>query len=267
MKETLSSKRSPIGPSRRVEVVPNQDDLVQVASEMVTAAAAISIAQRGAFRLALAGGSTPTPLYERLAVDPDVDWRRWHLFWSDERCVPPEHADSNYHMVQEALLDRLKIKPGLVVRMAGELPPEIAALQYEQSVLELVPAKFAPSHALTSKAPRFDLILLGMGADGHTASLFPGTEALTEEEHLVVSNPAPQSGGTRLTFTFPLINAARRALFLVSGNDKAETLRDVLTGPHQPAHFPCQGVHLLDGQLTWLVDEAAFALVEAATAS
>jgi 6-phosphogluconolactonase len=244
---------------RRVEVLPTKESLIRVACELVTAAAMISIVRRGVFRIALAGGSTPRPLYERLAEDPDIDWRRWHVFWSDERCVPPEHPESNYRMAKEALLDRLTIKPGLVVRMPGELDPDVAAATYEQNVRELVPAKFEAGENLP---PRFDLILLGMGNDGHTASLFPYTAALNESERLVVANHVPQLDTTRLTFTFPLINEARRAIFLVSGADKAETLREVLTGPYDPQKYPSQGVNLRDGQLTWLVDEAAFAAIE-----
>ncbi len=245
---------------RRIEVVPNPEDLTRVACDLITAAAMISIARRGAFRIALAGGSTPRPVYQRLAQDPDIDWRRWHFFWSDERCVPPDHPESNYRMVKEALLDHLATPPGLVVRMPGELEPEQAAAIYEQNVRELVPAKF---QGPGGRPPRFDLILLGMGKDGHTASLFPHTPALNETRRLVVANPVPQLQTTRLTFTYPLINEARRVLFLVSGAGKAATLREVLTGPYDPQRLPSQGVHPHDGQLIWLVDQAAFSLIDA----
>lgn len=245
---------------RRVEVLPSEADLVRVASELVNAAALISIGRRAAFRVALSGGSTPRPLYEHLAADPDIDWRKWHLFWGDERTVPPTDPASNYQMVRGALLDRLKTPPGLVVRMAGELPPNEAALRYEQSIRELVPSFM---NELTGFVPRFDMIVLGMGEDGHTASLFPHTQALREQERLVVANPVPQLNTSRITFTYPLINAARRVLILVSGEKKAATLQEVLSGPTHPEQWPIQNVALVDGQLTWLVDEAAFSAIEA----
>ena len=247
------------GHSRRVEVLPTREDLVRVAAELVNAAALISIAQRNVFRIALAGGSTPRPLYARLASDRDIDWRKWHLFWGDERPVPPTDPESNYQMVRETLLDRLETSPGLVVRVPSELAPSEAALRYEQSVRELIPA--FPTE-LTGFLPRFDMILLGMGDDGHTASLFPYTQALQETRRLVVANPVPSLGTTRITFTYPLINAARRVLVLISGKNKAEALRDALSGPHNPTRLPIQNVAPVDGQLIWMVDEAAFSAVE-----
>lgn len=260
--------------ARRVEVLPTEEDLVRVASELVSAAALISISRRNAFRIALSGGSTPRPLYEHLSEDRDIDWRKWHLFWGDERNVPPTDPQSNYQMVREALLDRLQTPPGLVVRMAGELPPDEAALRYEQSVRELVPSfrveipdlASLPGAAETQPVafvPRFDMIVLGMGDDGHTASLFPYTPALSERERLVVANPVPQQNTTRITFTYPLINAARRILVLVSGEKKAAVLHEVLSGPIDPQQWPIQAISPLKGQLIWLVDEAAFALLEA----
>jgi 6-phosphogluconolactonase len=250
---------------RRVEVLPNEDDLVRVASELVSAAALISISRRNAFRIALSGGSTPRPLYERLAEDQDIDWRKWHLFWGDERSVPPTDPQSNYQMVREALLDRLLTPPGLVVRMGGELPPDEAALRYEQSVRELVPSfRVDVENGMPLPfVPRFDMIVLGMGDDGHTASLFPHTQALGERERLVVANRVPQLNTTRITFTYPLINAARRILVLVSGEKKAAALHEVLSGPMDPQQWPIQAISPLKGQLIWLVDEAAFSVIEA----
>jgi len=156
-------------------------------------------------------------------------------------------------MAKTALLDRLDEPPALVFRMAGEGDPDAAALAYERTVRELVPPNPA---AGTRETPRFDLILLGMGADGHTASLFPGSPALAEQERLVVATAAP-TGQPRLTFTYPLLNAARRVLILVSGAEKAATLRAVLKEPHDPNRYPVQGVELVRGNLTWLVDAAA----------
>lgn len=241
-----------------VEVAPTADTLAHIACELIAAAATASIGRRQFFRIALAGGSTPRAVYRLLAEDPYMDFQRWQVFWSDERCVPPTSAESNYRMAKEELLDRLAEPPALVFRMAGEGDSDAAALAYERAIRELVPPN--PS-AGTGDTPRFDLILLGMGADGHTASLFPGTPALHERTRLVVANPAP-TGQMRLTFTYPLINAARRVLILVSGAEKAATLRAVLKGPHDPMHYPVQGVQLVRGNLTWLVDRGAYREIE-----
>ncbi len=246
--------------SRRLEVVPSEADLVRIATELVNAAALISISKRNAFRIALAGGSTPRPLYEHLAVDRDIDWRKWHLFWGDERATLPTSPDSNYAMVRASLLDHLETPPGLIVRIPAELEPEEAALRYERSVRELVPSFVTEQ---TTFVPRFDMIVLGMGEDGHTASLFPHTPALDETERLVVANPVPQLDTTRITFTYPLLNAARRILVLVSGEKKAATLRDVISGAYDPARLPIQALAPVDGQIFWLVDQAAFSLIEA----
>ena len=250
----------PLKRREQTEVVPNKEALVNVACELITAAAALSIGRRGFFRLALSGGSTPRAVYAALARDGDIDWRRWHLFWGDERPVAPDHADSNYHMVKETLLDKLDIQPGIVMRMLGEVDPAAAAASYEGTVRELAPANY---RALTGSLPRFDMILLGMGDDGHTASLFPRTAALDEVERLVVANEVPQLGVTRLTFTAPLINASRRVLFLVSGAEKSGVLRDVITGPTDPHRLPSQLIHPVAGNLIWLVDREAFSAIDA----
>lgn len=243
---------------RSVEVTPTADALARVACELIAAAAAASIGRRRLFRIALAGGSTPRAVYRLLADDSYINFRQWQIFWSDERCVPPTDAASNYAMAKAALLDRLATPPALVLRMAGEGDPAAAAAAYARTVRELTPPNPA---AGTGETPRFDLILLGMGADGHTASLFPGAPALDEHARLVVATPAP-TGQMRLTFTYPLLNAARRVLILVSGAEKAATLRAVLQGPHDPARYPVQGVNLVRGNLTWLVDAAAHGEME-----
>lgn len=244
---------------QHIEVVPTKADLTTVAQDLIRAAAAYAIGRRQFFRIALSGGSTPQSVYAALAQDPDIEWSPWQLFWSDERAVPPTAPDSNYHMVKQALLDPLAHPPRVVVRMAGESDPSAAAAAYESAVREMVPAD---PHAGTGSAPRFDLILLGMGADGHTASLFPGTPALSETDRLVVANSGPPPFTERITFTYPLINAARRILVMVSGADKADTLRRVISGPSVPELLPIQGVQPINGVITWLVDQAAFAGIE-----
>lgn len=232
-----------------ISPLPTKEALTHTACELITAAAAAGIAQRGFATIALSGGSTPLPVLAALAADPDIDWRRWRLFWSDERTVGPSSPESNYGAAKAALLDHLP-KPGpLVMRMAGEAEPEAAALAYEKALSELVPPRSGDPRHL----PAFDLILLGMGGDGHTASLFPHTAALAETERLVIANVVPQLNTTRLTFTYPLINAARRVLFLISGGEKAEVLESVLHGPWNVDEYPSQGVGPEQGTLTWLI--------------
>ena len=233
-----------------VIVQPNGAQFALTAAGMIAAASLISIEQRGAFNVALAGGSTPGPVYELLVEDSNIDWKRCRVFWSDERCVPPDHADSNYRMARETLLDRLPAPPGLVARMPGELPPDQAASAYEGTIRETVPTD-------EPGIPRFDLILLGMGDDGHTASLFPGSEALNETDRLVATDYVVNFNAHRLTFTYPLLNAGRHVLILVSGASKAVTLKAVLTGPHKPNALPVQGVQPATGQFRWLVDADA----------
>jgi 6-phosphogluconolactonase len=245
------------GTRQQIEVVPTPADLAAVAQQLIAAAANVSIGKRGFFRVALAGGSTPRAVYTGLAAGDNLNWDRWQIFWSDERCVPPASPDSNYRMAKETLLDPLarhNQAPRMVIRLAGDSDPEAAASAYETAVRETVPAN--PDSG-AGDIPRFDLILLGMGADGHTASLFPHTPALAESERLVVANPVPKLETTRLTFTFPLINAAHRVLVLVGGSDKAPALRAVLSGPRNPDLYPSQRIHPVDGTVTWLVDAAA----------
>jgi 6-phosphogluconolactonase len=211
----------------------------------------------GVFRVALAGGSTPRRTYELLAersLARQVDWEATHIFFGDERSVPPDHRDSNYHTAFETLLSRVKIPEGQIYRMEGERSDLArAATAYETAI--------AQSFDLTveSGLPRFDLVMLGMGDDGHTASLFPGTLALGETRAWVVANEVPQKGTHRITMTFPVLNAARCVMFTVAGADKAASLQAVLEGPREPQRFPSQLVAPEDGDLLWLVDHAAAA--------
>lgn len=246
-----------------VQRLTGRTDIAFVGAGLVRAAAAEAIARRGLFSIALAGGSTPRPLYELLAADSYIDWARWQLFFGDERLVPPDHAESNFGMVQRTLLAALQARrkpPALVSRMHGELGADIAAAQYE-TALDVLPVD--PE---AGGFPRFDLILLGMGADGHTASLFPHTRALQESHRRVVANPVPQLDTVRLTLTFPVINAARHVLFLVSGEDKAEVARAVLAGPRDVARYPAQGVAPVNGRVTWLLDAASASFLPEAEA-
>jgi 6-phosphogluconolactonase len=195
----------------------------------------------------LAGGSTPKATYGILARDyaERIDWSRVHVFFGDERNVPPDHEDANYRMAREALLDHVPI--GGVHRMRGELPPDEAAAAYEVELREFFGAE---------KLPRFDLILLGIGGDGHTASLFPETPALEVHDRWVVANPVPKLDTTRITLTVPVINAARSVVFLAAGKDKAEALKEILEGDADPREYPAKLVQPPGGP-EWMLDRAA----------
>lgn len=198
--------------------------------------------------IALSGGSTPVRMHELLAGIDGIDWSQVHVFWGDERTVPPDHDESNFRMARETLLDRVEIPSQNIHRMRGEIDPEQAANEYEQELREV----FGTGR---TEVPRFDIVVLGMGADGHTASLFPGTSALTERDRLAVANEVPQLDTVRITLTFPVLNAARQVLFLVAGADKADPARQAIVqdGDVPPAGF----VHPEPGQLLWLLDAAA----------
>ncbi len=233
-----------------VEILADVAQIVLRAKQLILASADAAIAARGRFTIALSGGSTPRPLYRALAEERGIDWSKWWLFWGDERTVPPDHAESNYRLVRETLLDRIPVPPGLVISpTAGEfalLPPEEQALAYATALRD----------AFGVALPQLDLNLLGMGGDGHTASLFPFSHALREEERLFVANDVPKLNTTRLTMTYPLINASRQILFLAAGAEKASALAEVLQGAYQPEKYPSQRIRRAPN-VTWLVDSAA----------
>jgi 6-phosphogluconolactonase len=244
-----------------VETYPDAESLAQAGAEHFVTLAKAAIAAHGRFAVALSGGSTPRGLYARLASDEfssQMDWPRVHLFWGDERCVPPDHPDSNYLLARETLIDHLPIPAENVHRIRGELEPEEAASDYEHTLRTF----FAPPADENEKPiPRFDLILLGMGTDGHTASLFPGSAALHERRRWVVAYYVDKLHAWRITVTPIVINAAIYVTFLVSGASKAERLQQVLTGPYEPDLLPAQIVKPDDGHLLWLVDAQAAAML------
>ncbi len=236
-------------------VLDTADDLARVAADTLVRLARESVERRGRFVIALSGGSTPERLYRKLAEEPEfrdaVPWSGVHVCWSDERHVPPAHRDSNYRMAREALLDHVPIPAAHVHRIASErADPESAAAAYEvtlREVFELGEGEF----------PSFDLLLLGMGADGHTASLFPGSPALRERTRLVVAAWVEALGTHRITLTMPVLTDAARTLLIVSGEEKAAALRSVFEGPHEPERLPVQGLSESRGVVTWLADRAA----------
>ena len=238
----------------RLQVVEDPAQFAPSAAQWIvqTIQARLQVAEH--FSLVLSGGSTPEALYRQLAQIPysdAVDWARLHLFWGDERCVPPDHPQSNYRMARRALLDHVPVPPEQIHRMHGELPAEEAAEAYANELAQF----------FGDRQPQFDLILLGMGVDGHTASLFPHSTALKETRRWVVANAAPSQAGWRITLTIPAINAGREIAFLVSGADKANTLQRVLEGPYQPEELPAQFIQPALQPALWLVDSAAASLL------
>lgn len=235
-------------------------DLFQAAAEEVILAATDAVAQRGRFTIALSGGSTPRNLYTLIAANASgsLPWDRMFFFFGDERHVPPDHPDSNYRMAYESLLSKVAIPPDNVFRIPAETPDAAAAAEaYEQTLgkfFALAPGEF----------PRFDLILLGLGPDGHTASLFPETAALQEKSRLVVANWVEKLKTCRITFTLPVLNAARCVAFLVSGTDKAAVLHEVLEGNSPAEKYPSKLVRPKDGKLIWMADRGAASELAAA---
>jgi 6-phosphogluconolactonase len=229
-------------------VYDSPEELAAAAARDFAARAEEAIGARGRFAVALAGGSSPKATYEVLARDhaDRLDWGNVHVFFGDERTVPPDHEESNYRMASETLLDH--VSAGSVHRMRGELSPEEAAASYEEELREF----FGPD-----EVPRFDLILCGLGDDGHTLSLFPETSALDVTDRWVVANPVLKLETARLTLTIPVLNASRAATFLVAGEGKAEALKESLEGDADPRAYPAKFVRPEDGDLIWLVDRAA----------
>lgn len=235
-----------------LHILDNSEDVAREAADFFVWLGEQAITSRGAFRVALSGGSTPKALHGQLAGQhaTRLEWAKVSFFFGDERCVPPDHADSNFRMADETLLKPLKIARSRIFRLCGEDEPDRAARQYEDTL----------NKEFGGQAPRFDLILLGLGDDGHTASLFPGTPALSESKRLVVPNQAPQGVKQRLTFTARLINQARVVAFLVCGSGKTPAVRSVLEDhAADPNRFPAKLVRPEQGRLVWFLDRAAAA--------
>ena len=235
-----------------IRIVDDAAALAVAAAEEFVDAAGEAVAARGRFTVALSGGSTPKQLYERLASlgpsDTTIPWPQTHLFWGDERLVPPDHADSNYRMARETLLDRVALPAHQIHRIPTDTGDATeAASRYEAELR----AFFSPA---AGEVPRFDLILLGLGGDGHTASLFPGSGAVREEIRWVVGDRVEGTPYDRVTLTFPVLNNAARVIFLVRGSDKAIALQSVLEGDAPIDRIPARGVRPRSGRLLWLVD-------------
>lgn len=242
--------------SGRLNVYPTADALAQGAANQIALLLSESIHSRGRALIALSGGGTPRGVYTLLASDSfqsRVRWKSVHVFWGDERCVSPEHPDSNFKMANETLLKHITIPSSHVHRVMGELEPEHAVRAYEEELRRT----FRLGH---DALPKFDLILLGLGDDGHTASLFPGTPSLRERQKLVTGVFVEKWKSYRVTLTYPTINNAAHILFLVSGRSKSAILADVLQSNTET--YPAQLVRPVDGDLQWLVDQDAASQAE-----
>lgn len=235
----------------------------RVADHLLTQVIA-AVEKRGKARVAISGGNTPKALFTLLA-DPSepyrerMPWSALNLYWVDERCVPPDHPESNFRMTRESLLEKVPLPAEQVFRMEGELNPEEAAARYEATIRNTFRLEGA-------ETPRFDVIALGMGDDGHTASLFPHTAAIHEMGRIVTANHVPQKNSWRITLTWPVINQASDVFFLVAGADKAEALERVIFGPKDPETLPSQLIRPATGTLTLFLDRAAAAKLPAPNA-
>jgi len=240
---------------RNIRILTNLEAIARRAAQEFVQAATSAVSERGSFSVALAGGSTPKALYSLLVGDAglraQLPWDKMHLYFGDERNVGPDHTDSNYRMATETLISKSPLKPGQVTRIKGEYKDtEKAAQEYEQALrtsFKLADGQF----------PRFDLVLLGMGNEGHTLSLFPGTKALRETKRIVVRNWIGKLYTDRITLTAPAVNQAAQVIFMVTGADKALALKGVLEGPCEPEQLPAQMIQPRSGKLLWLVDTTA----------
>lgn len=243
----------------RIEKFANPDELAKAAASRFAAIIRAAVAERGRAAVALAGGSTPKAAYREIAAGSSVGplaWDRVHIFWGDERCVPPDHLDSNYRMARETLLERVPLPAANVHRMRGEAGPQLAADSYEKELRGF----------FSEWGATFDLVLLGLGDDGHTASLFPSTAAVKlaaqgRLDHWAAASYVERFAAWRITLTPVLINNAAEIIFLVAGGGKAEILERVLHGPYNPEELPAQLIQPQSGRLIWMVDEAAARLL------
>jgi 6-phosphogluconolactonase len=253
----------PAPAKRDIHIFPDITPLTRRAAEEFVLAATSAVAESGSFTVALAGGSTPKALYSLLVDDPAfrsrIPWDKMHLFFGDERHAGPGDKDSNYRMAQEAMIAKSPLKPEQVTRIMGEYPDtEKAALEYEYALRAYFKLR-------EGELPRFDLVLLGMGEEGHTLSLFPGTKALhPPPNRIVVRNWVGKLFTERVTLTAQVVNNANRVIFSITRGDKALALKAVLEGPYEPEQLPSQLIQPASGKLLWLIDQAAGSMLTAA---
>ncbi len=239
------------GSNLQIQTFPDLEAISHQAAEFFLSLTRSSLQSKESFTVALSGGSTPRRFYDLLGSDPyrgQIEWHRIHFFWVDERCVPPEHEQSNFKTVCDTLLSRVSVPGENIHRIRGEEDPEEAAREYERVI---------KTFWRGMNIPVFDLIVLGMGEDGHTASLFPGSEALREEQRFAVPVYRKKPEIHRVTLTLPVLNNASQVLFLVSGQAKAKVLAEILEGEEKKSRYPAGLVSPAHGKITWLIDQEA----------
>lgn len=245
------------------QVWPDAAEMAAASARLFAAKVEQAVETRGIARVAISGGSTPQATFKLLG-DPaqpflsTIPWDKLQVFWVDERCVPPTDPESNYGVAKNLLLSKVPIPEANIFRMEGELDPQEAASRYESALRNAMKLEGA-------EAPAFDLLMLGMGPDGHTASLFPNTDGLNELGRLVIANHVPQKDTWRISLTWTVINQAREVAFEIEGAGKAAILAEVLTGPRDPERLPSQLIRPSNGKLLFLLDEAAAAMLPATT--
>jgi 6-phosphogluconolactonase len=232
-----------------IQIFSDRQELAQAVAEVFVQTGTHAITKEGRFTVSLAGGSTPIAAYQLLGspgFSTRLDWSKTHIFWGDERCVPPDHPESNYRMACETLIEKVPVPDSNIHRMEGELNPNEAARRYDKNLRNFF-----------GNTPHFDLVLLGMGTDGHTASLFPGSAALHETQAWAIANHVDKLSSWRITLTPTILNQAQKIIFIVSGENKARPLHQVLMGEYQPEVYPSQLIKPFSGRLTWLLDKPA----------
>jgi len=242
-------------PNSKIIIKNDPVHLAKIAADIFTATAGNSISNRGHFVVAVSGGSTPRRMYRMLSEKPhglSPSWSKTYIFWVDERCVPERNPASNYGAAKRDFLDKVPIPEAQVYPMPGRLSPEEGAQKYQKMIIEFF-------HLADNQFPDFDLIFLGMGADGHTASLFPGQDALDEMERLIVATKGSEPNVNRLTMTLPVLNRARKIVFLISGREKAASLKAVFE--NKKIQLPAQRIQPLNGELIWLLDRESASLL------
>ena len=242
------------GHRAQVSIYPDQETLSHAAAERFVFLSHAAITSRGRFTTALSGGSTPRRLYSLLGMPlyrDSIDWKRVHIFWADERCVAPSHEDSNYKLAADTFLSKAAVPGENIHRIRGEEGPDIAAAKYQEELRR---------YFIGSQKPVFDLVVLGIGVDGHTASLFPGSTLLQERSREVVPVYLEKPGVSRVSLTIPVFNRAANVIFLVSGEDKADIVYEILKINNQK-HYPAGLVQPVDGTLSWFLDKAAAARI------
>jgi 6-phosphogluconolactonase len=251
----MSTRKSPLKDQAEIKVLANASALAHAAAGEFSRCAQEAIARSGRFAVALSGGSTPRRVNSLLAAEykDSLPWNKIFIFFGDERHVPPDDPDSNYRMADESLLSRVPLPRENAFRIQAELPAEVAAEKYQGALRDFFALK-------PGEWPRFDLVFLGIGEDGHTASLFPGTAALQEKTSLVAANRVERLNTTRITLSFPVLDHAAEVLFLVSGKGKAKIMKEILR-PSDGQRYPAQMVHPENGRLLWMIDQDAAGLL------